>query len=201
MMKRILDIIFSIVGLIVVSPFMLIISILIKQEDQGLIFYKGVRVGKNKIPFKMYKFRTMVMNADKIGGPSTADDDSRITRIGKYLRRGKLDEMPQLINVIKGDMSFVGPRPEVPQEVETYTDEQMEIFSVRPGITDWACIQYHNEGEILKGSDDPHQAYREKIKPGKLALQIQYAKNHSLWVDFKIVIQTIATVLMSCVRK
>ena len=147
-MKRLFDLLFSLFGLIVFSPLLFIIGILIKEEDKGPIFYRGVRVGKYGKLFRIFKFRTMVVNADKIGGPSTADDDPRITKIGKFLRRYKLDELPQLLNIIKGEMSFVGPRPEVPIEVETYTDEEKKILSACPGITDWASLTFHNEGEI-----------------------------------------------------
>ncbi len=190
MIKRLFDIVFSLFGLSALSPVFLFIIFLIKKEDNGPVFYAGPRVGKDGKNFKMLKFRTMVINADKIGGPSTANDDPRITKIGKFLRKCKLDEIPQLINVLKGDMSFVGPRPEVQSEVETYSEEEKQIFKVRPGITDWASIKFHNEGEILKGSKDPHQAYREKIRPEKLRLQMEYVKRKSLLVDLQILVKT-----------
>jgi lipopolysaccharide/colanic/teichoic acid biosynthesis glycosyltransferase len=160
-----------------------------------LIFIGESGVGRHGNPFKIFKIRTMVINADKIGGPSTSDDDPRITKIGKFIRKYKLDELPQLINVLRGEMSFVGPRPEVPIEVETYTAEEQRILSVRPGITDWASLTYHNEGEILKGSADPHQAYREKIRPGKIKLALKYVDQHSLLIDIKIIYQTLATLV------
>jgi lipopolysaccharide/colanic/teichoic acid biosynthesis glycosyltransferase len=177
-------------GLLLLSPLLMIIAFLIKREDGGPVFYPGLRVGKRGSLFKICKFRTMVVNADKIGGPSTADDDPRITKIGKVIRKYKLDELPQLFNVLKGEMSFVGPRPEVPQEIETYTNEEKRILTVRPGITDWASIKFHNEGEILQGSSDPHQAYREKIRPEKIKLGLTYVDNHSFYVDIRILIQT-----------
>lgn len=133
----------------------------------------------------------MVVDAEKLGGPSTSDDDLRITRVGKLLRKYKLDELPQLINVLKGEMSIVGPRPEVSMEVETYTNEEKRILNVKPGITDYASLTFHNEGEILKGSKDPHQAYREKIRPEKLKLALKYVEKQSFWVDLKIIFKTI----------
>jgi len=194
-MKRLCDILFSLFGLIVLSPLLFIIAILIKKEDKGPVFYRGVRVGKYGSIFRIFKFRTMVVNAEKIGGPSTPDDDPRITKIGKFLRRYKLDELPQLLNIFKGEMSFVGPRPEVPMEVETYTEEEKKILSARPGITDWASLTFHNEGEILKGSKDPHKTYREKIRPAKLKLALKYVHEQSLRTDIKIIFQTLSTLV------
>ena len=194
-MKRLFDIIFSSLGLLILSPVFLIIAILIKKEDGGPVFYPGIRVGINGKRFRMYKFRTMVVNADKIGGPSTSDDDPRLLKIGKTIRKYKLDEIPQLINVLKGEMSIVGPRPEVPSEVETYTEEEKRVLMVKPGITDWASLTYHNEGEILKGAADPHEAYRQKIKPGKIKLQLKYVDEHSFITDLKIILRTIATLV------
>lgn len=197
MLKRLFDIIFSLAGLLVLLLLLILIALLIKLERKGQVFYKGARIGKNGVPFKMLKFRTMVINADKIGGPSTSGDDTRLTKIGKILRKYKLDEIPQLLNVLKGEMSFVGPRPEVPMEVETYTDEEKKILNVQPGITDWASIKFHNEGEILKGSKNPHEAYREKIRPGKIQLQLDYVNNHSFWIDLKILKQTFLTLFFT----
>jgi lipopolysaccharide/colanic/teichoic acid biosynthesis glycosyltransferase len=132
----------------------------------------------------------MVMNADKVGGPNTPDDDPRLTRIGRFLRRYKLDELPQLINVLKGDMSFVGPRPQVPEEVVGYTPEEFEILSVRPGITDWSSLRFHNEGEILAGHPDPAKAYAELIRPEKMRLGLDYAKRGTLRDDIDILVKT-----------
>jgi lipopolysaccharide/colanic/teichoic acid biosynthesis glycosyltransferase len=190
MIKRLFDIVFSIVGLTLITPVLLGLAVLIRREDGGPIFYRGVRVGKNGRLFRIFKFRTMVVNADKIGGPSTSADDSRITGVGRVLRQYKLDELPQLINVLKGEMSFVGPRPEVPSEVETYTEAEKRIFIVRPGITDWASLTFHNEGEILKGAADPHEAYRVKIRPEKIRLALKYAEDHSFLTDMKILYET-----------
>jgi len=194
LIKRLFDIVFSFTGLLLVSPIMLIVAILTKLDSEGPVFYRGVRAGKDGKPFKMLKYRTMVINADKIGGPSTSEDDPRITKIGGKLRKYKLDELPQLVNVLKGEMSFVGPRPEVLSEVEQYTPEERALLSVQPGITDWASIKFNDEGEILKGAVDPHQAYLEKIRPEKVRLGLKYVRNRSLGVDSKIIVQTVATV-------
>jgi len=195
MLKRTFDVVFSTFGLLIVWPILAAIALMIKAHDRGPVFYRGVRVGRNRKPFRIFKFRTMVVDADRIGGPSTADDDARITAAGRFLRRYKLDELPQLINVIKGEMSFVGPRPEVAHEVETYSDTELRVLSVRPGITDWASLTFHNEGEILKGSPDPHLAYREKIRPEKLRLALKYVDENTLRTDIKIIIRTLATLM------
>ena len=191
-MKRLFDIFFSLLGLIFSFPIFLIISFLIKIEDGGPVFFRGKRVGKGGKVFRIFKFRTMVRDAENLGGPSTAADDERLTRIGRKLRRHNLDELPQFIDVLRGKMSFVGPRPEVPQEVETYDEETKDIIlSVRPGITDLATLENIHEEEILKGSKDPHQAYRELIKPKKLQLAKQYVKTRSFWLDIKIILKTV----------
>lgn len=193
--KRAIDIVVSLSGLVLLFPFFIIFSLAIKREDGGNIFYRGERIGMYGKPFIIFKFRSMVEGAERIGGPSTAEDDPRITRIGKFLRKYKIDELPQLINVLKGEMSIVGPRPEVPSEVETYGEEELRILTVKPGITDWASIKFRNEGEILAGSEDPHQAYREKIKPEKLRLALKYVDEISFKTDMKIILETIKAVL------
>ena len=191
MAKRLFDIIFSFFGLIIVSPLLLIIAIAIKADSAGPVFYCGKRVGKSGKIFKIFKFRTMVSSADKMGGPSTAGDDPRLMKVGKLLRKHNLDELPQLINILKGEMSFVGPRPEVPSEVETYSPEEKEtILSVKPGLTDFATLEDIHEEEILRGSKDPHQTYREKIKPKKLRLAQKYVREQSFWLDIKILFKT-----------
>ena len=195
-LKRLFDIIFSLVGLLVLLPLFIYIVVRIKLDSKGPIFYRGKRVGRFGKPFKIYKFSTMVADADKISGsPSAGDDDPRITKFGKTLRSYKLNELPQLINVLKGEMSFVGPRPEVEQYVNIFTEEEKAILNVRPGITDYASIKFHNEGEILSGSPDPDKTYEEVIRPEKLRLQLEYVKNHSLWVDFKILFKTLITLI------
>lgn len=195
MVKRLFDIIFSSVGILFLSPVLIVLAVLIKLGSPGSVFYKGVRIGRHGKPFRILKFRTMVMIADQIGGPSTADDDPRITRIGKFIRKYKLDEIPQLINVLRGEMSFVGPRPEVPQEVNLYTEKEKALLNVRPGITDYASIKFHNEGEILRGSQDPHEAYRRLIRPEKIRLGLEYVKGQSMMVDLKILLDTFKTLV------
>jgi len=195
MLKRVFDFLSSLVGLILVSPILLTVAILIKREDGGPVFYRGVRVGRFGKPFRIFKFRTMVLNAEKLGGPSTADDDPRITRVGKFIRKLKLDELPQLINVLKGEMSAVGPRPEVQMYVDMFTEEEKAILSVRPGITDWASIWNPDEGAILAGSSEPEKTYMEKIRPEKIRLQLKYVRERSFWNDLKIIAQTIITIM------
>ena len=191
MLKRLFDIIFSLIGLVVLFPFFLFIGILIKSGSRGPVFYRGVRIGRFGKPFKIYKFRTLVVNAERIGGPSTAGDDFRITKIGKILRKYKLDELPQLIDVLRGKMSFVGPRPEVPFYANMFTEEEKTILSIRPGITDWASLWNSNEGTILAGSPDPEKTYQEKIRPKKIELQLKYIKEKSFATDLRIVLQTL----------
>jgi lipopolysaccharide/colanic/teichoic acid biosynthesis glycosyltransferase len=186
LIKRLFDVVVSLVGLLMLSPLILVIAIVTKLNSPGSVLYTGSRIGQFGKPFRVFKFRTMVVNADRIGGPSTADDDPRVTEVGHILRRYKLDEIPQLVNVLRGEMSFVGPRPEVAAEVELYSPEQRELLKVVPGITDWASMKFHNEGEILKGSADPHQTYQETIKPEKIRLGLEYVKKRSFWVDLQI---------------
>lgn len=195
LVKRLFDIGLSAVVLVVVAPLMLIIPVLIKCASPGPIFYKGLRVGRGGRQFGMFKYRTMVVNADQVGGASTADDDPRITRVGKMLRAFKLDELPQLINVLRGEMSFVGPRPEVQHYVDMFTKEERAILSVPPGITDWASLWNPHEGAILAGSADPERAYFERIRPTKIILQLAYVRHCSLWTDLRILGQTFSFVV------
>ncbi len=191
MVKRLFDIVFSLLGIILAFPLMLAIGLVIKSKTPGPVFYKADRIGKNGKPIKVYKFRTMVLNADKMGGPSTAADDSRLTKIGLFLKKYQFDELPQLFNVFKGDMSLVGPRPEVKMYVDMMTNEEKNvILSVRPGITDWASLWNFHEAEILKGSADPEKTYMEKIRPEKIRLQIKYVKERGFWTDIKIIFMT-----------
>jgi lipopolysaccharide/colanic/teichoic acid biosynthesis glycosyltransferase len=196
MLKRIFDICLSIIGLVILAPLFAIVAVLIKKEDGGPVFYRGIRVGKDGKPFKIFKFRTMIPDAEKLGIYSTADDDPRITRIGRILRKYKIDELPQLINVLKGEMSFVGPRPEVPAYVEKFTEEEKKILSVRPGITDWASLWDVDEGAILAGSPDPDKAYEELIRPTKIRLQLKYVREHSFFTDIKIIILTLLSIIL-----
>ena len=192
MLKRLFDIVFSLFGLILVSPLFLVIAILIKLESPGKTFYRGERAGKNGKNFKIFKFRTMVPDAEKLGGPSTAGDDPRLLKIGHFLKRYQLDELPQLINVLKGEMSLVGPRPEVKMYVDMMTnDERKAILSIKPGMTDNASLWNFHESEILKGSADPEKVYMEKIRPTKIKLQLEYVKTRSFMLDIKIIIKTI----------
>lgn len=189
-MKRLSDVIFSLAGVLALSPLFLVIAALIKKEDGGPVFYRGERVGLRGKPFKIFKFRSMVVDAEMMGASSTADDDPRITRLGAFLRKYKLDELPQVINVLLGDMSIVGPRPQVRWAVELYDDKEMELLSVRPGITDYASIRFKNEPEILKGCADPDKAYLEIIAPEKIRLGLEYVRNRSLWADVCIIFAT-----------
>ncbi len=197
MFKRLFDIIFSFFGLIITLPLMGLIAILIKLNSPGPVFFRGVRIGRFGKPFRIFKFRSMIVNAEKIGGPSTAADDPRLTKIGKFLKKYQLDELPQLINVLKGEMSFVGPRPEVKLYVDLMTKEEKDIIlSVRPGMTDTASLWNFHESEILKGSPDPEKTYMEKIRPEKLRLQIEYVKNCSFLMDIKIILKTILKIFV-----
>ncbi len=196
MIKRTVDILCCVVGLIVFGPALLLFARSIKREDHGPVFYRGERIGLHGKPFRIFKFRTMVVDAEKLGASSTSDDDERITKIGRFLRRYKLDELPQLINVLIGDMSLVGPRPEVKKFTDLYTDEEKMILTIRPGITDWASIWNPDEGAILAGSTDPDRDYLEKIRPEKIRLQLKYVRERSFWTDLRIIILTLKTILI-----
>ena len=195
MLKRTFDLILSLCALALLGPLLLLIAGLIKLHDGGPVLYRGVRVGRGGVPFRICKFRTMVANADRLGGPSTPDDDPRITRPGRWLRRSKLDELPQLLNVVSGKMSFVGPRPEVAQEVALYSEEERALLSVRPGITDWASIRFRDEGAILRGAADSHENYRRVIRPEKMRLALQYVRTASLATDVRILFATLRAVV------
>lgn len=193
--KRLFDLFFVIPGLLVLSPFLLIIALIIKLKDGGNVLFKQVRVGKNGKHFDVLKFRTMVVNAETLGNKVTTGDDPRITPIGNVLRKYKLDELPQLINVLKGEMSLVGPRPEVPEYVEFYPDEVRTIvLSVPPGMTDKASIEFVNENDLLIGSKDPVNDYKNKVLPVKLKYYQEYVEERSLWFDFKLIIKTIIAI-------
>jgi lipopolysaccharide/colanic/teichoic acid biosynthesis glycosyltransferase len=194
LLKRATDLVGAATGLVVLSPLLAVIALAIKAEDAGPILYAGRRVGKDGRPFGMYKFRTMVVNADKIGGSSTPDDDPRITRVGRVLRRHKLDELPQLLNVVRGEMSLVGPRPQVEWAVKLYSDNERLVLTVPPGMTDYASVRFPNEGEILKGSTDPDRDYMEKIHPEKMRLSLEYVRRRSMATDATVIVQTLAAV-------
>ncbi|ALQ39175.1 glycosyl transferase [Fusobacterium hwasookii ChDC F174] len=194
MLKRIFDIILSLFGLIILLPFMIIIAILIKLDSKGPVFFKQVRVTKNGREFKIFKYRTMKIGSDKYSQITVGKDD-RITKIGMFLRKYKLDEIPQLINVLLGDMSLVGPRPEVPKYVALYTEGQKEILKVRAGITDYASIEFSDENDLLASEADPEKAYIEKIMPKKIELNKKYLSEISMLTDIKIILLTIKKIL------
>ncbi len=194
-MKRLFDIFFSITGIICSSPVLLAIWVLIKLESKGPAIFKQTRVGLNNTDFVMYKFRSMYLQAEKSGQLTVGMRDPRITRVGYFLRRFKLDEIPQLLNVLNGSMSFVGPRPEVRKYVNHYNAEQLRVLSVKPGITDYASLKYYKENELLGKSADPEKEYVEIIMPEKLALNIQYINNNSLIGDMFIMLQTLAKII------
>ena len=195
LVKRIFDFTVSLIGIVIISPILLVISILIKLDSKGPILFKQIRVGKNGKPFKIFKFRTMVVDAEKKGMQITVGRDSRITKSGHVLRKTKLDELPQLFNVLTGEMSFVGPRPEVPRYVEMYDENQKSILKVRPGITDLASIEYRNENDLLAKSLDPEATYINEIMPKKIELNIEYLKNMSVLYDIKLIIRTVLVVI------
>ncbi len=194
MLKRIFDITLSLFGLIILLPFMLIIAILIKFDSKGTVFFKQIRITKGGKEFKILKYRTMKVGSDKYS-QITVGKDERITKIGSFLRKYKLDEIPQLINVLIGDMSLVGPRPEVPKYVALYTDEQKEILKVRAGITDYASIEFSNENDLLALEKDSEKAYIEKIMPKKIELNKKYLSEISMLTDIRIILLTIKKIL------
>ena len=189
--KRIFDIIFSSLGLIILSPLFLAIYIIIKLDSKGPALYKQVRVGKGNCDFRILKFRTMKIGAEENFPLEKEQYYKQITKSGKYLRKYKLDELPQLINVLKGNMSFVGPRPVLRKFVDLYTPKQMHVLDVRPGITDFASIKYRNEYKILNSIENPSEYYINVIMQDKLALNLQYIKDQSLWLDIKLIFKTI----------
>ena len=198
MIKRLVDILFSGLGLIMLSPFFLIMAIWIKLDSKGPVFYRGTRVGLNGKLFRIYKFRSMIADAEKNGLTSTSNNDVRVTKVGEYIRKYKLDEFSQLINVFLGDMSLVGPRPEIQKFVDQYTDEEKIILTVRPGVTDFASIKFHNEGEIIaaSGIENADEAYAKLIRPEKLKLQMKYITEQNLWLDICLISQTLVKVFL-----
>lgn len=194
MAKRLFDITFSIIGLILLFPVFIIISVIIKIDSRGSIFYKQTRVGKDNKDFQIIKFRSMKTGAEENFPLPKKQYHNQITRVGKYLRKYKFDELPQLINVLLGEMSFVGPRPVLRKFVDEYTAEQMQVLTVRPGITDIASIKYRNEYKILNSVENPAEYYKNVIMQDKLALNLYYIKNHSLLLDIKLIFKTIFSV-------
>lgn len=195
MIKRLFDILFSLVVLILLLPVFVIIAIAIIIDDGFPVFYLQERIGKNFRPFKLFKFRTMYKNADKMGYLTIGARDPRVTKIGYYLRKYKLDELPQFINVLIGDMSIVGPRPEVKKYVDLYNEQQKKVLSTKPGITDYASIKYINENEILAHSENPEKTYIEEVMPEKLKINLEYIEKQNLLEDIKIILKTFIKIL------
>jgi len=194
MLKRLFDITACLVALLLLFPFFAVVAISIKLNSPGPVFYRGLRTGLGGKPFRIFKFRTMVVDAEKIGGPSTALNDPRLTKIGKFLRKYKIDELPQLINILTGEMSFVGPRPQVEKYTKLYNDEEQIILSVRPGLTDYASIKFINLDQIL-GDESVDERYLKEIEPEKNRLRMKYAKEHSFGIDIKIILMTLMQML------
>ena len=194
-MKRIFDLFFAFLGIMLLLPIYLLIAIFIKLDSKGEILYKQERIGKDGIPFYVLKFRTMVPDAFSKGALTVGSRDPRVTGVGFYLRKYKLDELPQLFNVFFGEMSFVGPRPEVKKYTDLYNENQRLVLSVKPGITDYASIKYRNENDLLAQSSDPERLYIEEIMPEKLNLNLKYINNNNVFKDIKIIINTFYTIV------
>lgn len=194
-MKRLFDIVASSLGLIVLSPLFVVLAVWIKADSEGPIFYRQTRVGRNNKDFRLFKFRSMRPGSDRAGLITVGGRDPRVTRSGYYIRKYKLDEFPQLINVLKGDMSLVGPRPEVRKYVDMYTAEQKRVLSVRPGITSLASIRYRNENDILAASEDPDRTYIEQVMPDKLAIDLEYVEHAGLLTDIKLIFTTFREII------
>lgn len=197
MLKRSFDLFASFFGLVVFLPLLIAVAAWVKLDSKGPVFYRGIRGGRGNKPFGIFKFRSMVTNADKIGGSSTSGLDPRVTRSGRFIRKYKIDELSQRINVLVGDMSLVGPRPEITAYTDKYDCEFLEIMQVRPGITDWASIWNADEGGVLAGAKDPDRAYEVLIQPTKLQLQLQYVRTHTFFTDLKIILCTIRRIFDS----
>ena len=194
MIKRIVDILFSIIGILILLPFFILISLIILMDSKGVTFYKQLRVGKDGKDFKLLKFRSMRTDSDKQGLLTVGGRDKRITRIVYFIRKYKIDELPQLINVLIGEMSLVGPRPEVRKYVDMYSQEQLKVLSVKPGITDFASIEYSNENELLGKAENPEEVYINEIMPAKLLLNLKYISEKSIGTDFKIIFKTLGKI-------
>lgn len=191
MAKRAFDLFWALLGLALLSPLLLLVAAAVKLEDRGPVFFRQVRIGRGGRPFRIWKFRTMGVDAERRGLAITVGRDPRITRVGHFLRGAKLDELPQLLNVVAGEMSLVGPRPEVPQFVGLYTEAQRAILALRPGITDLASIKYRHESELLAQAEHPDEAYVRVIVPDKIRINLAYAAQASLWSDFRVILATL----------
>lgn len=196
MLKRTFDVLASGLGLIVLSPLFVVLAIWIKADSKGPVFYRQVRVGRHSRDFRLYKFRSMRPDSDKKGLITVGGHDPRVTRSGYYIRKYKLDELPQLINVFLGDMSLVGPRPEVRKYVDMYTPEQMRVLDVRPGITSLASIRYRNENDILAKASDPDRAYVTQVMPDKIAIDLEYVPKASLLTDIRLIFMTFKEIIV-----
>lgn len=194
MLKRGLDVVVSLVGLALFLPLMLALALWVMCDSRGPILYRQVRVGRNGRDFRLLKFRSMRVDADRLGLITVGGRDPRVTRAGYYLRKYKLDELPQLLNVLRGDMSLVGPRPEVRKYVDLYTPEQLRVLTVRPGITDLASLRYRHENDLLAQAEDPDTYYIETVMPAKLALNLEYIDHQSFWGDLRLIGQTVVAV-------
>lgn len=194
MAKRIFDMVAAALGLLVLLPLFLVVAVAISVNSKGPIFFLQQRIGKNGKPFFLFKFRTMGVGADKGTAITVGNRDPRITKVGYYLRKSKLDELPQLINVLKGEMSLVGPRPEVKKFVDLYSPEQRRVLDVAPGMTDYASILFRNENELLNGKSDPVAFYVDHIMPQKLQLNLKYIDSNNLWIDIKILFKTLVVI-------
>lgn len=195
-MKRMIDVAASTVGIVLLSPLLLVAAALVRLSSPGPVLFRQERIGRGFRPFTIYKFRTMVVDAPQLGAAITWGDDPRITPVGRFLRRTKLDELPQLFNVLRGDMSLVGPRPEVPRYVEMFREDFADILAVRPGITDLASITYRNESEILGRARDPQAEYVERILPDKIRLAKEYRRRSSVLFDLFLIVRTISAITM-----
>lgn len=195
MLKRLFDFFSSLLALIFLLPFFVIVALLIVIEGGFPVFFTQTRIGKNKDPFQLLKFRTMVKDADKLGKITIGKRDPRVTNVGHFLRSYKLDELPQLLNILKGEMSVVGPRPEVQEYVDLYTEEQNKVFLAKPGLTDYASLKYINESEVLAKSSDPNKTYIEEVMPAKLQLNLKYIEEQGLLTDLKIIFKTIGKII------
>lgn len=193
--KRFFDFCCAGVGLFFLAPVFLFVSLLIKGSSRGPVFFKQVRVGQHGALFRVYKFRTMVPDAEKKGVQVSSGDDPRITKIGHWLRKYKIDELPQLLNVVRGEMSLVGPRPEVPRYVEAFREEYNKILTVKPGITDYASLEYRNENDLLSGVDNPEETYLNVILPAKIVYYHRYIEKQSLWTDIGLILKTLKSII------
>jgi len=191
MLKRIFDILFSALGILIVSPFMLILFLLVISESRGGFFFLQKRVGKNNIDFNLFKIRTMYKDSDKKGLLTVGEDDKRITKTGRFLRKYKFDELPQLFNILSGKMSFVGPRPEVRKYVDMYNAEQLKVLTVKPGLTDYSSLMYYDENDIISKFDNFEEVYINTIMPRKLKLNLIYIKNQNIGMDISIILKTL----------